>query len=485
MTSMMMGRVCPMPKTCSRASRVLITDDDPGIRSSLSALLRYEGFEPLEAENGHAALQIVREGLADLMLLDLVMPGMNGLDVLKSVRKFDADLPVIMLTGFGTADLAIEVGEHTASGILTKPFRNDDVSLSVRMALACRRPAQKEFPTSSLLNQGLSLREVMGPSAAMQACVTRIERVAPSDFTLVISGETGVGKEVVAQAVHALSHRASGPFVAVDCGAIPADLVESELFGHEKGAFTGAERRHVGWCEAAAGGTLFFDEIGNLPLTMQARLLRALQERQIRRIGGTEPIKLDVRVVAATNERLSHLVKAGEFRRDLFYRLNEFSVTVPPLRERPEDIVFLAKRFLDWTCDELRREACIMTKQAVEDLLAHSWPGNVRELRNVIRRAVLLAENSIGPEHLQLAGTTEPEDFPEEPEDEDDVAEGLLADASFKEIVHGHTMEAEKAILLRYLRQTHGNLKEAARILHMDYKTMRTKAKQYQLLPLV
>ncbi|MCY2994631.1 MAG: sigma 54-interacting transcriptional regulator [Planctomycetota bacterium] len=254
----------------------------------------------------------------------------------------------------------------------------------------------------SPLNKGISLREVMGPSAAIQDLVTRIERVAPSNFTVIISGETGVGKELVAMAIHGLSRRASGPFVAVYCGLISAILIESELFGHEQGAFTGADRRQAGCFEAAAGGTLFFDEIGLLPLAMQAKLLRALEERQIHRIGGTASINVDVRIAAATNENLGALVEAGKFRRDLFYRLNEFSVAIPPLRERPEDIIFLAQRFLDFTCAELRRQTCILTNEALDKLRAYSWPGNVRELRNVIRRAVQLAETSIGAEHVQL-----------------------------------------------------------------------------------
>ena len=476
-------------KRNSRSS-ILITDDDPGIRSSLSTLLRCEGYEPLEAGDGNTALQIVREGLVDVLLLDVVMPGMNGLDVLQSVREMDADLPVIVLTGYGTPDIAATAGTHAVSGFLTKPFRNEEVSLGVRMALAGARSAADKLPSSTdpsclLPEDSRAFRELMGPSAAIQAVVSKVERVARSNFTVVISGETGVGKELVAQAVHGLSSRASGPLVPIDCGAIPPSLIESELFGHEKGAFTGADRRHLGWFEAAAGGTLFFDEIGNLPMPMQVKLLRAWQQLQIHRIGGTSSIELDVRVVAATNEKLGRLVENQSFRRDLYYRLNEFSIVIPPLRERPEDILFLAKRFLDWTCDELGRESCTMTREAVEALITHRWPGNVRELRNVVRRAVLLAEGKIAPEHLQLAGSAAPADSPDADAAAADAdGDAAAPDPSFKNLVQEHTAEAEKEILLRYLRQTRGNLKEAARILRMDYKTMRTKAKQYQLLPL-
>ncbi|MCY2992893.1 MAG: sigma-54 dependent transcriptional regulator [Planctomycetota bacterium] len=457
---------------------VLITDDDPAIRWTLSVLLQNEGFQTLEAEDGQAALRFVREGLVDLVLLDFVMPGMNGLEVLKSVRTLDPELPVILVTGHGTTNTAVEAGSHAVSGFLTKPFKNDDVVLGVRMALARCRRSQKKPGFRSPLTAGLSLREAMGPSGEIQAVVKQIEQVALSNFTVIISGETGAGKEVVAQGIHGLSRRARGPFVAVDCGAIPANLLESKLFGHEKGAFTGADHSVIGCFEAAAGGTLFFDEIGNLPLAMQVAMLRTLQERQIHRIGATAPIDLDVRILVATNENLETLVQAGRFRRDLFYRLNEFNVTIPPLRERPEDIIFLTKRFLDWTREELEKEACVMTHEAVEMLLDYPWPGNIRELRNVIRRAVLLAESSIAAEHLQLAGITEPAELSTA-----DSPETPNADPSFKNIMQGITSEAERTILAQYLRKTQGNLKAAAQLLHMDYKTIRTKAKQYQLLP--
>lgn len=474
------------PRPRRAGSRILITDDDPGIRSSLAALLRCEGFEPLEAADGRTALRIIREGLADVLLLDIVMPGMNGLEVLQSIREWDPELPVIVLTGFGNADVAAQMGSHAVSGILTKPFRNEEVSLGVRMALAGAQSEAHPLPRCQIPDTGLSFGELMGPSAAIQAVVRRVEKVATSDFTVVICGETGVGKEVVAQGLHRLSRRASGALVPVDCGAITPSLVESQLFGHEKGSFTGAEQRHMGWFELATGGTLLFDEIGNLPMPMQAKLLRALQERQIHRVGGRSPIDIDVRVVAATNERLSDLVRAGKFRRDLLYRLNEFSIVIPPLRERPEDILFLAKRFLDWTSDELKREPCTMTPEAVRALLAHRWPGNIRELRNVVRRATLLADDRIDVQHLHLSGGVPSEDDTgaSESSPHASIDDSPREDRTFKDLVQEHTVEVEKRILLRYLRQTGGNLKEAARLLRMDYKTIRTKAKQYQLLPL-
>ena len=461
------------------SSTVLIIDDDPDIRWTLSALLKSEGFQTLEAEDGARALAVVRDGRADLMLLDLLMPGVNGLEILRLVRGVDADFPVILLTGHGTPDMAVEAGSYAVNGLLTKPFKNDEVALSVRAALATYRRIRREPSRKRLQNQGSSLHDLMGTSPAIQSIVARVKRVAPSEFTVVIEGETGVGKELVANSIHAMSRRSQGPFVAVDCGAIPATLIESELFGHEKGAFTGADHLRTGCFEEARGGTLFFDEIGNLPLAMQVRLLRALQERHFRRVGGAASIEMDVRVVVATNEDLDRLVKAGKFRQDLFYRLNEFRIVIPPLREHPEDIVFLAKRFLDEACHELHKAACVMTEEAVTILLAHSWSGNVRELRNIIRRAVLLAESMISSEHLQVARVVESCETPSTAE-----AAVVKCDPSFKDLMQDVTSEAERTILMRYLRITRGNLKKTAIMLHMDYKTMRTKARQYQLLPL-
>lgn len=460
----------------AQAAKILITDDDTDFRWMLSILLREEGLEPLEAADGAAALRLVRSGSADLILLDLMLPGMSGLEVVREVRKINAALPVIMVTGHATTGMAVQAGKAGVQGILTKPCKNDEIALMVWTALegssrAGRRRAVYRHGTS-----GAALTELMGPSAAVQGLAEKVKRVAATDFTVIVSGETGAGKEVVAKSIHSLSRRAEGPFVPIDCGAIPPNLIESELFGHEKGAFTGADALRKGCFEAASGGTLFLDEIGNLPPAMQAKLLRALQERRISRVGSPLAVEFDARVVCATNEDLPALVENGKFRRDLYYRLNEFDISVPPLRERRDDVVYLARRFLSRSLEELQKEACEITAGAIETLRAHSWPGNVRELQNVIRRAVLIAENHVSPEELTAAGLR--------------VSAAWSGDGStgsgartFKELVRNCTLNAEREVLSQALKETRGNMKQAARALRMDYKTIRSKIKFHKLNP--
>jgi two-component system nitrogen regulation response regulator GlnG len=340
----------------------------------------------------------------------------------------------------------------------------------------------------------------MGSSTPIRKVFAEIKCVAPTEFTVIVSGETGSGKELVARAIHRQSRHAAGPFVPVDCGAIQPNLIESELFGHEKGAFTGADRARLGIFEAASGGTLFFDEIQNLPLSVQTKLLRALQEKQICRVGGTRHLGTDTRVLAASNQDLPALAAAGQFRLDLFHRLNEFNIHVPPLRERRDDILYLARRFAHHACTELTKDLQGISREATEILMYYSWPGNVRELRNVIRRAVLLAETHIGPDHLRLAGVIPAQGVPPaasshmglehlrpagalfeaEPQALHlPAAAEFNGHASLKELVHRSLVQVERAIIMQVLQRTSGNKAEAARLLHVDYKTISTKTKQY------
>ncbi len=334
-------------------------------------------------------------------------------------------------------------------------------------------------PTSARLirfDGPTSLLASMGPSRYVQRLAAEVQQVAPTDFTVVITGETGAGKEVVARAIHSHSRRAAAPFVPVDCGSIAPGLMESELFGHEKGAFTGAVARQTGRFEQATGGTLFLDEISNLPLSLQAKLLRALQEKQVCPVGGRRGLRVDIRVIAATNRDLAAMVTAGEFRRDLYHRLNEFAVHVPPLRERREDIAFLANRFLTLTNHELSKSVREISGDALEVLLAHAWPGNVRELRNVIRRAVLLASAAVGREHLGLADATgAPRPIGHE------VQTTLDRVRPLKEIVRHKMKQLEREVLVQVLRDTGGNKARAARLLQIDYKTILTKIKEYAI----
>jgi len=332
---------------------------------------------------------------------------------------------------------------------------------------------EKNLQVLSQHGQLESLRQILGPSPAVSHLIADIARVAKSNFSVVILGETGSGKEEVAGAVHQASAYSGGPFVPVDCGAIPETLLEAELFGHERGAFTSADSRQLGKFEVARGGTLLLDEVSNLPLGSQAKLLRALQEKTIFRIGGTRPISVDVRVLVASNQNLLTLAKAGAFRHDLYFRLSEFTIRVPPLRERREDILYLAQRFLDITNAELRKNVRGLAESAIALLLPYDWPGNVRELRSCIRRAVLLADDVITEQHLDIAGTcgsTAAEVSPPPT-----PADGL----PLKEIVRRNTRQVEREVIVRVLRRTGGNKAAAARLLQIDYKTMHSKVREY------
>ena len=459
-----------------RAPRVLIVDDMADARRTLSRLLEAEGFEPLEAEDGAAGLELMRTHPPDVVLLDMMMPGMDGTQFLGEARKLDEDVPVIVVTAFGSIASAVETVKKGAYDYITKPFENNELVLTIRRAQENHRLRKENRQLLRSVGEETSLRVLMGPSHYVDGLSCEVERVAPTDFTVVITGETGAGKEVVAQAIHRCSPRASCQFVPVDCGSIAPSLIESELFGHEKGAFTGAVERQTGKFEQASGGTLFLDEISSLPLSLQAKLLRALQEKHICSVGGRKMIKVDIRVIAATNRDLAAMVASGDFRQDLYHRLNEFAIHVPPLRERREDIAFLASRFLALTNAELNKNVGEISSAAMEVLMAHPWPGNVRELRNVIRRAVLLAGSHIDGEHLCIADSRR---------DSGSNGNGTICAidraASLKEIVRRKVCQLERDVLIEVLRETGGNKARAARMLQIDYKTIHTKIREYGL----
>ena len=459
-------------------AKVLIVDDLEEIRWLLSELLRREGMETEQTEDAETALRLIGLESPDVVLMDIQMPGMNGLEALKQARKLDGDLPIIMITAFARIQGAVEAMKAGAYDYLVKPFDNREVIQCVRQALTGRQRKRQIRHLEDRTEQGWSLRELMGGSEIVRQLEAEVARVAPTDFSVVISGETGAGKDLVARAIHAGSVRSSGPFLAIDCGAIPDALIESELFGHERGAFTGADRIRIGKFEAASGGTLFLDEISNLPVGMQSKLLRVLQEKRVYRIGSTSGVKVDVRVIAATNRDLYSLVAEKTFREDIFHRLSEYAIHVPPLRERREDIVSLAKRFLDWTNWELSKTVRGFSESAMERMLSYDWPGNVRELRNVVRRATLLADEVIHAEHLG------PEVAPASVKSSNIVLGTLPEGAlSLKAIVHRSTKQVECEVLTRVLQKTAGNKAEAARLLHIDYKTIHAKLRQYGIQP--
>jgi len=454
-------------------ARILIVDDEEGVREILARLVRKEGFEPLLASDGEAALDVLRRESPDIMLLDIRMPGVDGMEVLRRARELDHDLPVIMITSVGLVRGAVEALHAGAHDYLVKPFDHADVLRAVHRAATDRQLRRTIRILSDQAQQAHSLRDLMGPSELIARISADVARVADSDFAVLITGETGTGKELVARAIHQVSPRASAPFVAVDCGAIPETLFESELFGHEKGAFTGAERQKPGKFEMASGGTLFLDEISNMPPGCQAKLLRALQDKSVTRVGGTKALSVDIRLLAATNHDLETAVSARAFRRDLFFRLNEFAIAIPSLRERKQDIIFLAKRFLDLTNHELRKGVRGFSEPAVERLLRHDWPGNVRELRNAIRRAVLLADEVIEENHLGLRkGPSLPISLPRVP---DTRAERL----PLKKLVRAAVAAVERDALVEALGRVGGNKAKAARLLQIDYKTIHTKVKEY------
>jgi DNA-binding NtrC family response regulator len=446
---------------------VLIVDDDPALLDALPEALRIRMSDVTvdTADSAATALDRIAVRDYDAIVTDIKMPGMDGFALLSEIRARRPDTPTLMITGHGEHALAVGALRGGAYDFIQKPIDRDYFVTSLRRAIdmgELRRRAKE---------QQLPLRWLMGPSRHMEKVVQQIKQVADSPLTILVEGETGTGKELVARAIHHLSGRRKKPFVAVDCGAIPDTLIESELFGYEKGAFTGAHQRKEGQFPLANGGTVFLDEIVNLPLPTQSKLLRALQERQVQPLGGKQPVQVDVRIIAASNLRLEQEVRTGRFRQDVYYRLNEFVIALPPLRER-DDVLHLANDFLAEASIEFGRPCREISAAAAESLLHYSWPGNVRELRNVIRRAILVASDVIDPEHLSflpvdMAASAAPRE------------EAAPTAASLKEIADAAAADAEQHAIRRVLQDTKGNKSEAARLLRTDYKTLHLKMKQY------
>ncbi|MDS4059789.1 MAG: sigma-54 dependent transcriptional regulator [Candidatus Contendobacter sp.] len=469
----------PTPPSTPR--RILIVDDDQSLCWLLSSLAIRHGFQAQTAYTGHDALSLLGGGEPDVLLVDFNLPDTNGIDLLRQIRPLHPRLPVIIITAFAEIGRTVEAIKAGAYDYIAKPFNHDDLIQVIQGALAQRELAQRPNQISAppQLPTDAQLRILMGPSHWVGDLIQAVEQVARSDFNVLAMGETGTGKELIAQAIHYYSRRAEGPFIPVDCGAIPETLFESELFGHEKGAFTGAVARQPGKFQQADGGTLFLDEIANMPLPCQAKLLRAIQEKTFYPVGSQRPVKVNVRLVAACNAELEMAAAHGEFRADLFFRLNEFTIRTPSLRQRREDILYLADRFRELTNAELEKQVQGFSDPALELLLRFDWPGNVRQLRNTVRQAVLLADTRINLEHLNIrhhqyepamadtlnhaaAGTSDP-----------------TVHLSLREIVHRQTVAIERDVLRRTLRETGGNKAKAARLLKIDYKTIHCKLKEY------
>jgi DNA-binding NtrC family response regulator len=477
---------------------VLIVDDDPALLQALPEALRIRmaGLTVDTADSGAVALDQITARDYDAIVTDIKIPGMDGLELLAEIRTHRPDTPTLMITGYGEHDLVVQALRAGAYDFIRKPIDRDYFVGSLRRAMdkreLSRRLKGQQLAVERHLNEleaiveertrelretnkvsESPLRFLMGANGPMEKIVEQIKQVADSPLTVLVEGETGTGKELVARAIHQLSARREKPFVAVDCGAIPDTLIESELFGHEKGAFTGAHQRKEGQFQLAGGGTLFLDEIVNLPLPTQAKLLRALQERQVQPLGSKRPVQVLARIIAASNVPLEREARAGRFRQDVYYRLNEFAITLPPLRER-DNILHLANEFLPEAGMELGRPCRKISEAAAQVLQRYHWPGNVRELRNVIRRAILLAADVIEPAHLSVI----PVDSPATAALREAPAPG---DCSLKEIADAAAAQAEQDAIRRALQLTRGNKSEAARLLRTDYKTLYLKIKQYRI----
>ena len=442
---------------------VLIIDDDRNMRWAMRNIMSDAGFEVAEAEAGEPGIATAARCRPHAVLLDIRMPGLAGDEVLKRLRRLDPNLPVIIVTAHASIPSAVSMTQDGAFDFVTKPFRNEQLLETVQRAVR-RRPLARDAA-------GLraAITAIMGQGPSIQKLVDDIAAIVSTDYSVVINGETGAGKEVVARALHQNGPRSAQPLVTVDCGALEETLIDSEFFGHEKGAYTGASGRQQGCFEAAAnGGTLFLDEIGNLPMKGQKALLRTLDQRTIRRVGGRELIKLDTRVLAATNEDLRTQATTGGFREDLLYRLAEYVIEVPSLRSRPEDVPFLARRFLIQAREALGRPQIELAPATIDMLCDHRWPGNVRELRNVMRRAALTDAAMITP--YQIAGTL------------GDCAAPVSIQtdstpAPLREHIRAQVRALECDAVVAALGQANGNKAEAARLLGIDYKTYRTKLK--------
>jgi two-component system, NtrC family, response regulator PilR len=450
---------------------ILIVDDEEVLQDILTVLVRKEGHTPFNATTGEEGLAIVERDEVDLVLLDLMLPGMHGMEVLREIRRRDPDVVVVVITAFSSIESAIEAMREGAFHYIPKPFKNEEVLLTVRKGLEQRRLTSENRSLKEQLRQRFAFDNIIGKSKPMQQVYELIQLAAPSKSNILVLGESGTGKELVAKAIHHHSRRSDGPFVTVNSGSMPADLLESNLFGHMRGAFTGAIASKKGLFEMANGGSIFFDEIGNIPLDTQAKLLRVIQEREFMRVGGLETIRVDVRIIAATNADLDGAVQQGSFREDLFYRLNVITVTLPPLRKRTEDIPLLVQSFLSHYARENEKAIRAISPAAMELLLDYHWPGNVRELENAIERAVVLSTGEVLTEELLPASVRQREAAGAPPP-------SLPPNGfAFKEAVS----EYERQIIIRALQSCGGVQKRAAELLQVKPTTLHEMMKRLNI----
>lgn len=441
--------------------RILVVDDELVIRESLHGWLKKSGYQVDTAEGGSAALAMLEKTPYDLLFLDIMMPVMSGIEVLEVVKEDYPQTLVVMITAYGSVETAVQAMKRGANDYLMKPFDPDQLSLLTEKLMQQKRIMDENIFLREQMAEAIRFENLVGRSEAMQELFTLIQDVAESDSPVLITGETGTGKELVAKAIHAKSARCNGPFIAINCGAFPEHLLESELFGHERGAFTGAHRAKKGRLDLAHHGTLFLDEVGIVPLKMQVDLLRVLETKEFHRLGGTAEIEVDFRTIAATNRDLQQAIEKGEFRQDFFYRLNVISLHIPPLRERRDDIPLLAEHFLDRYSRETNKDIDTINREAMSILRQYDWPGNVRELENAIERAVVIGKKRrLDPEEFSF------------------LAPHLSAAAET------YSLEKTQVVhLFKVLKEFDWNITKAAQALEINRVTLHKKIKKYNLRP--
>ena len=452
--------------------RILVADDERSIRELLAIVLRRDGYEVILAENGRTALNVLEQEPVDLLISDIKMPDMSGVEVLRAAKQVDQDILGIMITAFASTESAVEALRMGAYDYVSKPFDVDELKIIVRNALERRQLRQENLLLKRALQSSHQFSSIVGRSEAMLAVFKLIETVAPTNSTILVTGESGTGKELVARAIHFNSLRRDRPFVAVNCGALPEQLLESELFGHMRGSFTGASANKKGLVEVADRGTIFLDELGEMSPMMQVKLLRVLQERRFRRVGSTEELEANIRVIAATNQDLAKMVADGRFREDLYYRVNVIQVQLPPLRDRQEDIALLAAHFLEKFREQMGKNVANISQEAMVYLERYDWPGNIRELENVIERAVALESSAaVLPDSLppHLRGL---------PSKNGQTAT-QLPDAGFD--LEAHVESMERDYIAQALKRAGGKQSKAAELLGMSFRSFRYYVKKYNL----
>jgi DNA-binding NtrC family response regulator len=450
--------------------QVLVIDDKRNILHVISAVLKREGYGVTIATTGEEAISKLKKNEIDVVITDYLLPGMDGLKVLELVKEKDPSIPVILITAYGSIEMAVEAMKLGAYNYLTKPVNYDEMLVLIKEATEKKRLVEENASLNKKLQNTYSFQNIIGQSDKMQEIFDTIQKVANSKANILITGESGTGKELIAQAIHYSSDRSSRPFIAINCAAIPETLLENELFGHEKGSYTGAHKTEKGKFELADTGTIFLDEIGDISQNMQLKLLRILQERELTKIGGSESIAVDIRVIASTNKNLDQEVEKGNFREDLFYRLNVVTINIPPLRERKESIPFLAEHFLQKYCDENSKDINGFEQRVIDSFMSYDWPGNVRELENTIERAVVMCTfNKITLANIRK-GIAKNIDSTELAKDLNIPPEGL------------DLRKLEKEIITKALEKSKWNQTKASELLKITRKQLRTKMKKYSLL---